>query len=124
MANPIEEFLSSYPDGIRAIIKELRNLVRGAMHGAHEFLYYDAVNYSVDDSPTGRVCYISPAESAVTIGFLFGTALNDPHHLLQGSGKHARHVRIKSVAEAKNPALRELAKSAWNRGPVQVAKTS
>ncbi len=124
MANPIEEFLQSYPNGVRAIIKELRNLVKGAMHGVHEFLYYDAVNYSVDDSPTGRICYISPTDSAVTFGFLSGASLDDQHHLLQGSGKRARHVRIKSVAEAKNPALKELVRQAWSRGPDQIAKTN
>src|SRR5215472_12327541 len=117
MSNPIEEFLSSYPDGVRSIIKELRNMVKDAMRGAHEFLYYDAVNYSVDDSPIGRVCYISPTDSAVTFGFLSGTALPDPQHLLQGNGKHARHVRIKSVREARNPALKDLVKLAWKQGP-------
>lgn len=122
MPNPVEEFLSSYPKEIRGIIGELRKMARSAMPGAHEFLYYDAVNYAVDDTPLGRVCYLSPMETYVTVGFLFGARLNDKNHLLQGSGKRARHVKIRTPAEAKNPALKELVKMAWTLGPNSIPK--
>jgi hypothetical protein len=113
MADVVEEFLSNYPDQIRKITEELRHIARSAMAGAHEFLYYDAVSYSLSDSPLERICYISPAQSYVTLGFLFGAHLDDPRHLLQGIGKRARHITIRTLEEAKNPALKELVKIAW-----------
>ena len=122
MPDPIQEFLSNYPEEIRTIVEELRKMARSAMPGAHEFLYYDAINYSVSDSPLGRICYISPMEKYVTIGFLFGARLDDQRHLLEGSGKRARHVKIRTLEEGKNPVLKELVKAAWIHGADPVPK--
>jgi hypothetical protein len=121
MTDPVEEFLSSYSGEIRAIIGELRKIARNAMPGAHEFLYYDAVNYSLNDSPLGRICYISPMQTGVTLGFLFGARLDDKHGMLEGNGKRARHIKIRTLAEAKNPALKELLKAAWAHGAEPVS---
>jgi hypothetical protein len=116
MADVVEEFLSNYPEEIRRISVELRKMARNTMPRAHEFLYYDAINYSVDDSPLKRVCYISPMEKYVTLGFLSGAQLDDQHHMLQGSGKRARHVKIRTLEETKNAALKDLVKAAWTHG--------
>jgi hypothetical protein len=40
--------------------------------------------------------------------FARGAELPDPDHLLEGTGKRARHVRVKARAEVENPALRTL----------------
>jgi len=124
MADVVEEFLSNYPEEIRTMIKELRSMARSAMHGAHEFLYYDAINYSLDDSPLRRIFYISPMLTHVTLGFLFGARLNDQHRLLQGIGKRARHLKIKTLEEARNPAIKELVKEAWTHGVDLVPRTA
>ena len=122
MADVLEEFLLNYPEEIRRISVELRKMARHMMPRAHEFLYYDAINYSLDDSPLKRVCYISPLEKYVTLGFLFGAQLYDQHHLLQGSGKRARHVKIRTLEETKNSDLRDLVKEAWTHGADPVPK--
>ena len=123
MADVVQEFLSNYPEQIRRICAELRNAARKAMPKAHEFLYYDAINYSLSDSPLGRICYISPMRTYVTLGFLSGAQLNDQHHLLQGGGKRARHVKIRKLEEAKNAAIKDLLKAAWIHGVDPVPKT-
>jgi hypothetical protein len=122
LADVVKEFLSNYSEEIRRISEYLRKMARSVMPGAHEFLYYDAINYSVSDSPLGRICYISPMEKYVTIGFLLGARLDDQRHLLEGSGKRARHVKIRTLEEGKNPALKELVKAAWNHGANLVPK--
>ena len=124
MADVVKEFLSNYPEEIRSISAELRNLARKVMHGVHEFLYYDAINYSLSDSPLGRICYISPMQTYVTFGFLFGARLDDPHHLLKGGGKRARHIMLRTLDEAKNPALKDLVKAAWTQGADPVTKVN
>ncbi len=116
MVDTVVEFLSDYPEEIRAISGELRDMARNAMPGAHEFLYYDAINYSLSNSPLERICYISPTQKHVTLGFLFGTQLDDQHRLLQGIGKRARHVKVGTLEEARNPALKEMVKAAWAHG--------
>jgi len=121
LVDVVKEFLSNYPDQIRMITEELRHMARRAMPRAREFLYYDAVNYSLSDSPLERICYISPAQNQVTLGFLFGAHLDDQHHLLQGIGKRARHIKIRTLEEAKNPALKGLVKAAWNDGAASIS---
>src|SRR5438309_7323268 len=121
MVDVVKEFLSNYPDQIRMITEELRHMARKAMPRAHEFLYYDAINYSLSDSPLERICYISPAQSQATLGFLFGAHLDDQHHLLQGIGKRARHIKIRTLEEAKNPVLKGLVKAAWNDGAASIS---
>jgi hypothetical protein len=121
LADVVEEFLSNFPDQIQMITKEVRRMARRAMPLAHEFLYYDAVNYSLSDSPLERICYISPAQTQVTLGFLFGAHLDDERHLLRGIGKRARHIKIRTLEEAKNPALKELVKAAWVNGAASIS---
>ena len=48
----------------------------------------------------------------VGIGFWRGTSLPDPHHLLEGTGKNIRHVKIRSVQEAQSPKLAALVRAA------------
>ena len=116
MSDSVEMFLSNYPEEIQTISRELRSMARRAMPGAHEFLYYDAINYSVSNSPLERICYIRPLQKRVTLGFLFGRQLDDPHHLLQGTGKRMRHVKVRALEDTRNHALEELVKAAWANG--------
>lgn len=44
----------------------------------------------------------------VNLGFFYGAELPDPEHLLEGTGKLLRHVKIREVEDLQNPALHEL----------------
>ena len=93
------------------------------MPGAHEFIYHDAVGYSVSDSPFDRICYIAPQRKGyVNFGFFFGADLPDPKKLLIGDGKRLRHVKFWSVEESKNPALAKLVAATWKQASDSVAK--
>ena len=116
MSDSVEMFLSNFPEEIQTISRELRAIARRTMPGAHEFLYYDAINYSLSNSPLERICYIRPLEKRVTLGFFFGRQLDDPHHLLQGTGKQMRHIKVRALEDTKNPAFEELVKAAWADG--------
>lgn len=122
MSDTVEEFLLNYPEEIRTISRELRAMARRAIRGAHEFLYYDAINYSLSNSPLERICYVRPLKKRVTLGFLFGRRLDDPHRLLQGTGKRMRHIKVRALEDARNPALEELVKAAWADGADAVAQ--
>jgi hypothetical protein len=116
LADAIEAYLTNYPDAISRIALQLRSMVRHALPGAHEFLYYETISYSLSDSPIERICYISPSEKYVSLGFSFGARLNDQDHLLKGHTKRARHVKLKTMDEAKNKALKKLVEEAWTDG--------
>jgi len=57
---PVEEFLSSLLAGVQAIARKLVGVARKRMPGAHEFIYHNAVGYSVSDSPFDGICCIAP----------------------------------------------------------------
>jgi hypothetical protein len=118
----VEGFLTNYAGEIQDVSRKLRSIVRHEMPGAEEFLYYDAINYSLSSSPLDRICYIRPLEKRVTLGFLFGRRLGDPEHLLQGIGKRSRYVKVRTVEEAKSSALKDLVKAALKDGADSVAE--
>ena len=57
------------------------------------------------------LCYSSFAHH-VGIEFWRGSHLPDPGRLLEGTGKNLRHVKVRSVPEAKAPELVELIRAA------------
>jgi len=119
---PVEEFLSNLPDDIQTITRELCAVARKKMLGAHEFVYHNAVGYSVSDSPFDRICYVWPQKKGyVNFGFFFGGGLPDPKNLLMGDGKRLRHVKIWTVEEARNPALAKLIAQTWKDAPESIA---
>ena len=120
---PVEEFLSSLPLAVQAITRELVIVARKNMPGAHEFVYHDAVGYSVSDSAFDRICYIAPQKKGyVNLGFFFGAGLSDPNQLLIGDGKRLRHVKVWSVEEAKNAALARLISQTWKEAPESIVR--
>jgi len=119
----VEEYLSNLPPAVQAITRELVAVARKNMRRVHEFIYHDAVGYSVNDSPFDRICYIAPQKKGyVNFGFFFGAGLLDPKKLLIGEGKRLRHVKIWSVEDARNPALAKLIAATWKQAPESVAK--
>jgi hypothetical protein len=122
--NPtVDEWLEKFPSDRQIIIRELIAVARRNMPGAHEFIYHDAVGYSVNDSPFDRICYIAPQNKGyVNFGFFFGVGIPDPKQLLAGTGKRIRHVKIWSVEEAKNSALEKLIRATWKEAPKRVAE--
>lgn len=122
--NPsVKDWLANLPPELRAIAKQLRAVARKNMPKAHEFIYHDAIGYSVSDSPFDRICYIAPQKKGyVNFGFFFGAGLPDPRKLLIGEGKRLRHVKVWSVEEAKNPALAKLISATWRQAPESISK--
>ncbi len=106
-------FIASRPIEQREVIRKLRGLVRECLPEAHEMVYHEALGYAPTQSPEDRIIYIASAKDHVTFGFFFGGNLSDPRHLLEGTGKRMRHVKVRDLAEAENPALAELVRAAW-----------
>lgn len=118
----VEEYLMNLAPDLQAITRELCEVARENMPGAYEFIYHDAVGYSVSESPFDRICYIAPQRGYVNFGFFFGVDLPDPKHLLAGEGTRLRHVKIRSLEDAKNPALGKLVAATWKEAPKSIAK--
>lgn len=125
MADVIELFLAGYSPNVQAISREVREMTLRAMPQAHEVLYagHNHFAYLIGESMRDRICYICPMKDYVRLGFMFGTHLSDPEHLLVGEGKRLRHVKVRSLDEARCPALGRLVEAAWADAQVSLNKT-
>ena len=59
--------------------------------------------------------YISPSRRWINLGFYQAVDLADPEGLLEGTGVKMRHVKIRSLADAGRPAVRDLIRRALER---------
>jgi hypothetical protein len=71
-----------------------------------------------DGSPTACLgdaafAYVNTYTSHMNIGFFQGSALPDPAHLLQGTGKFMRHVKLKPGIPTNEAALSKLIEAAY-----------
>ena len=74
----VEEWLEKLLSDLQIITRELIAVARKNMPNVHEFIYHDAVGYSVNDSPFDRICYIAHQKKGyVNFGFFFGAGLSD-----------------------------------------------
>jgi hypothetical protein len=87
------------------VVKGLRSLVKRTLAGCEE--YVNPWKIPSFDS-NGTVCGFMTGKEHVTFIFLRGAALPDPEGLLEGTGKYVRHVKVRTTADVKKPALKKL----------------
>jgi len=114
MTPTIEEFLTTYPPHVQEIAAKARALVHDVMPDALEMMDVPGklIGYGTENSYKGTICVIMPYSNHVNLGFAHGTSLPDPRRLLEGTGKRARHVKLKAVEDVAWPALRVLLEAA------------
>ena len=57
--------------------------------------------------------YVNAYKDHVNVGFFFGAFLDDPAHLLEGTGKRGRHVKLRPSREVDREALGRLVDVAY-----------
>jgi hypothetical protein len=57
--------------------------------------------------------YVNAFSAHVNVGFFHGASLPDPAHLLQGSGKSMRHVKLRPGVAPNDAPLRTLIDAAY-----------
>jgi Domain of unknown function (DU1801) len=106
-----EDVVANVPAETRAIMEFFRNLIAELHEDAIEVARPGerSVGYGVGPKKMSETyAYIMPHGEYVNLGFYQGAILSDPNALLEGTGKALRHVKVRSLLEAQNPALRVL----------------
>ena len=105
------------------LVLELRELIRKTAPGVCEGIRFHSLFYFKPDVPYGsiggNVCGIGWKGDELHLAFLHGAFLPDPEHLLTGQGKAKRHVEIRSRADIRNPALRDLIRASLQHDPTR-----
>jgi hypothetical protein len=87
------------------VMDALRSLVKKVVPGSREAINPWGVPIFEWNGP---LCYLRVGKTHVTFGFPRGASLKDPGKLLEGQGNNLRHVKIKDVAQVRNPNLKQL----------------
>ncbi len=110
MKTDVDDFLENYSAEVRAIARRLRTLVLVIVPDALEQVDRPAkmLAYGRDATYKGMICGIMPQKAWVNLGLPRGTSTPDPAGLLEGTGKRARHVKVRTLEAAEAPALKAL----------------
>ena len=96
---------------LQALYKAVRSLIIELYPEGNELLYRTHALTSVYSTSTklsDGYCHIPIYKEHLNLGFNYGTSLDDPKQLLQGTGKSIRHMPITSVAALESEDLRIL----------------
>jgi len=90
---------------MKGVLKGLRALVKKTLAGCEEYVNpWKIPSFDSD----GTVCGFMTGKEHVTFIFMRGATLPDPEGLLEGTGKSVRHVKVRTTADVKKPALKKL----------------
>lgn len=116
MEETVDELFPITPADVRAILTEIRRMVRATLPDATEIIYHGALAYQPDVSRFDPIIYVAPQNGYVNLGFYYGVGVPDPAGLLEGVGKRMRHTKVRSIQAAQNAALVPLVLEAWRHG--------
>jgi hypothetical protein len=113
------EILSQASPEVRATALRARELVRDVLPGTIEQVDRSArmLGYGRDRTYRGLICGITLQPTYVNLMFSRGVDLADPARRLEGTGKRARHVKLRAAADIDDPAIRQLLEEAGRSRP-------
>jgi len=113
-----EELLQLSEETMRPIVTALQETVFQVDQNACEVVRLGdrAATYGVGPRKMlDGYAYILPHKKWVNLGFYQGADLADPASLLEGTGAKMRHVKIRSVDDANQPAVQALIRQALDK---------
>jgi len=102
MGHPIppegRELLDRFTADVQELILRVRDRVLEVIPDAHEIVmdagYTVSLHFGPDDRPRDAVLYIAGFSKHVNLGFFAGAVLDDPVHVLAGTGGRMRHAKF------------------------------
>ena len=93
---------------LRPVARKARAVVRAAFPNAIELVHSGVIRYGLSNEPRDWLLYLSGHRDHVNLGFMRGVggAVQDPHGVIEGTGRTMRHTTLRTVADAERPALR------------------
>ena len=76
------------------------------------------IGYGYGPGYRGLVCTLILSKAGVKLGIVRGSELDDPHGLLEGSGRVHRYVQLRNVSDLRKAGVGQIVKAAhiaWKR---------
>jgi hypothetical protein len=106
----IDVWMKEHVGELGSIARQWFEMMRKCGDEVRERLHDGCPVACLGDAP---FAYVNVFTSHVNVGFFHGAALPDPAHLLQGSGKFMRHVRLRPGTAVDAAALSRLIETAY-----------
>src|SRR3989442_15936629 len=106
----IDAWLTKHRDELRSIGQKWFARMRDGGNDVRELMHDGAPTACVEDAP---FAYVNIFRAHVNVGFFHGAALQDPAGLLEGTGKHMRHVKLRPGSDVNSTALNALIDAAY-----------
>ena len=112
LAGFIAKFDPAHARLIRALRAELRQLLPTAIELVYDNYNFFVIGYSTSERPSDCIVSLAAAANGVGLSFYHGASLPDPRHLLLGSGKQNRFIRLPDTKTLQSKDVRTLIKQA------------
>ena len=106
----IDAGMKAHPGELGAIAHRWFDVMRKCGDEVRELMHDGCPVACLGNVPFG---YVNVFTSHVNVGFFQGAALPDPAHLLEGTGKFMRHVKLKPGTPTNTAALNKLIHTAY-----------
>jgi hypothetical protein len=134
----LARFIARFEPRHQRLIRAARRTLRRRLATAYELAYdnynFFVIGYSPTERPSDAAMSIVAGANGVSLCFLQGARLPDPHKILLGSGKQTRFVRVESARQLTCPEVEALiaaaiagakvALSGGRRGPLIIRSVS
>jgi hypothetical protein len=110
-APAIDAWMKEHETALGTIAHQWFEVMRKCGDEVRELMHDGCPVACLGDAPFG---YVNVFTSHVNVGFFHGASLPDPSHLLQGSGKHMRHVKLLPGVPTHEAALHRLIEAAYS----------
>jgi hypothetical protein len=107
----IDAWMKQHRSELGAIAKKWFEAMRNCGDEVRELVHDGCPVACLGDVP---FAYVNVFTSHVNVGFFQGASLPDPSHLLQGTGKYMRHVKLKPGTTTNAAALSALIDAAYS----------
>ena len=115
----IAGFIDKFAPEIAALTLDLLERMAARLPGAVVMVYdnYNALvfGYGAVDKPSKAVLSLAVFRDHVSLCFLQGKSLSDPHGMLRGEGNQVRHIRLAGPETLDDPRVEALVAEAVDR---------
>ena len=107
----IDRWLRAQRKDLRPFVETWFARMRECGSDVRELMHDGCPTACVGDAGFG---YVNAFKDHVNVGFFLGALLDDPAHLLEGTGKRGRHVKLRPGRDLDSAALATLIEAAYH----------
>jgi hypothetical protein len=108
----LDSFIDKFTPAVAALTRALLAKMKARVPGAAILIYDNynalAIGFAPSDKAGQAILSLAVMPKWVTLCFLWGKTLPDPHTILKGEGSRVRHVRLHEPAAFDDPRIQAL----------------